>query len=51
MIWWGVSVPARRREPPAIPLWALILFAGIRFWAIPPWIVVIAGCVAGTLAL
>jgi hypothetical protein len=51
MIWQGVSVPDRRRKPPANPLWALILFAGIRFWAIPPWIVVIAGCVAGILAL
>lgn len=30
---------------------ALMLFAGIRFWAIAPWILVIAGCVAGTLFL
>jgi hypothetical protein len=28
-----------------------LAFAGIRFWAIPPWILVIAGCVAGTLVL
>ena len=30
---------------------ALILFAGIRFRAIPPWILVIAGGVAGALVL
>jgi len=30
---------------------ALILFAGIRFWKIAPWILVIAGCVAGQLFL
>ena len=30
---------------------ALILFAGIRFWKIAPWILVIAGCIAGQLFL
>jgi chromate transporter len=28
---------------------ALILFAGLRFWKIAPWILVIAGCIAGQL--
>jgi chromate transporter len=30
---------------------ALTLFAGIRFWKIAPWILVIAGCIAGQLFL
>jgi chromate transporter len=30
---------------------ALILFAGLRFWKIAPWILVIGGCIAGQLFL
>jgi hypothetical protein len=42
---------AIRMDSPKSLALALILFAGIRFWAIAPWILVIAGCVAGTLML
>jgi chromate transporter len=30
---------------------ALILFVGIRFWKVAPWILVIAGCIAGNFFL